>query len=115
LEENAASSSNREISHMVEIIVRHVDRSKGHNSVNELLRDNGTRRVQGQNNLGGWWEKGSSSMCLQNCVTKPFFQRGTPKIILLYPKELLPVNALTDQTTKRQLVAHGEYSSITNC
>jgi len=65
------------------------------------------------------WEdagkKGVSSICLQNCVSKSFFHRGTPKIILLYPKEPLPVNALTDQTTKRQLVVHGEYSSITNC
>jgi hypothetical protein len=59
LEENAASSSNREISHMVEIIARHVDRSKGHNSANELLRDSGTRRVQGQNNMVGCWKEDS--------------------------------------------------------
>lgn len=50
-----------------------------------------------------------------DCVSKPFVYRGTPKIILLYPKEPLRVNALTDQTTKRQLVGHGEYFSIINC
>jgi hypothetical protein len=44
---------------MVDIIVRHVDRSKGHNSVNEELRDSGTRKVQDQNNQGGWWEEES--------------------------------------------------------
>jgi len=59
-------------------------------------------------------KKGVSSMS-PNCVSKPFFCRVTPKIILLYPKEPQHVNALTDQTTKRQLVEHGEYSSITNC
>jgi len=51
LEENVTSSSNKKISHKVEIIVTHVDRNKGHNTVHELLRDSGTRRVQGQNNL----------------------------------------------------------------
>jgi hypothetical protein len=68
LEENAASSSNREISHMVEIIVRHVDRSKGHISANELLRDSGIRKVQGQNNLGGCWEEGSKAACVSKTV-----------------------------------------------
>jgi len=54
-------------------------------------------------------------MCLQNCVSKPSFHRGTPKIILLYLKEPLHVNASTDQTTKRRLVWHGEYSTIISC
>jgi hypothetical protein len=44
---------------MVEIIVRHVDRSKGHISVDEVLRDGGTRRVQGQNNQEGYWKEES--------------------------------------------------------
>jgi hypothetical protein len=52
-------------------------------------------------------------MCLQNSVSKPFFHRGTPKVILLYPKETLPVNAFTDQQTQRQFVVNGDYSSIT--
>lgn len=100
---------------MVDIIVRHVDRSKGHNSVNEVLRVSGTRKVQGQKKQGDAGKKRVSSICLQNCVFKPLFHRGTPKIILLYPKEALPVNAFTGQTTKRQLIVHGEYSGITNC
>jgi hypothetical protein len=71
LEKNATLSLNREISHMVDIIVRHVDRSKGHNSVNEVLRVSGTRKVQGQKKQGDAGKKRVSSICLQNCVFKP--------------------------------------------
>jgi hypothetical protein len=59
LEENAASFSNKKISHVAEVAVRHIDRSKEHDSVNEVFGDSGTRRGQGQNNQGGGWEEES--------------------------------------------------------